>query len=127
MADGCYSEEFIIMPNVCSRVFRQGYLSWELFVDIDYSHLRCMGSIIFGFSLPVLYMFKYSLISVISCCICFIKYLIPVWCIMNSECNSKDPIAVNSVCMCIFMFNIVSFMLNMVSMIMLAIIVSHQL
>ena len=34
---------------------------------------------------------------------------------MNSECNSKNPLAVNSV----FMFNIFSFMLNMVSMIML--------
>ena len=82
------------------------------------SCLRCMVSIIFGFNLPMLCMFKYYLISVISCCICFIKYLILVWCIMNSECNSKNLLAVNSVCLSVFMFNIVSFMHNMVSMIM---------
>ena len=45
-----------------------------------------MGSIIFGFNIPVVCMFKYSLISVISCGICF-KYIILVWCIINSECN----------------------------------------
>ena len=83
------------------------------------SLLRCMGSIMFGFSLPVLCMFKYSLIRVISCFNCFIKYLILVWCIINSECNSKNLLAVNNVWMCSFMFNIVSFMLNMVSMILL--------
>ena len=77
-----------------------------------------MGSIIFGFNFPLLCMLKYSPISVISYCIYFIKYLILVWCIMNSECNSKNLLAVNSVCVHAFMFNIVSFMLNMVSMIM---------
>ena len=33
---------------------------------------------------------------------------------MNLECNSKNLLVVNSVCMCASMFNIVSFMLNMV-------------
>ena len=77
-----------------------------------------MGSIIFELNHPMLYMPKYSLISVISCCICSNKVLILVCCIMNSECHSRNLLAVNSVCICLFMFNIVSFMLNMVSMIM---------
>ena len=73
----------------------------------------------------MLCMSKYSLINVISCCICFIKYLILVWCIMNSECNSKTLLAVKSVCICVFIFNIVSFILNMVLMIMSILVYFH--
>ena len=39
--------------------------------------------------------------------------------------NSKNFLAVNSVCMCVFMFNIVLFMLSMVSMIMSILVYFH--
>ena len=76
-----------------------------------------MGSIRLGFNLPVLCMFKYSLINVMSCCICFINDLILVWYVMKSQCKSKNLPAVNSDCMCVCMFNIVSILLSMVSII----------
>ena len=78
------------------------------------SCLRCMGSMMVGVSLPVLWMSRCALIRSMSVFICSSNDLILVWCIKGSVCKKRNLLAVCNGFNWFMILSIISFKKEMV-------------